>query len=98
MYVVGFNERTIGLRTDKSTITIFVVEGTGRRNFRDAAVAKTRKDLLVEPSHLENIFDKRLGLFTVSNVVLKQSKWLLDMTMRINRKIDELFKWAAPSR
>jgi hypothetical protein len=98
VYVICFSENTIGQATDKSTVTMFVVEGLSRRHFRDAAQPQTRKNLLLEPSPLEAIFSKRLGKFLVSNAELAGSEWISKLTMLVNGKVAEIFKWAGPSR
>ena len=48
--------------TGELILTMFVVEDRSRRHFREAAVM-TRKDLLLEPSQLDRIYDKQTGRF-----------------------------------
>ena len=76
---------------------MFVVEDRSRRHFREAAVM-TRKDLLLEPSQLDRIYDKQTGRFLVNDERLKRSAWQDSMTALIDKKVVDLFKWAGPAR
>lgn len=96
--LVAFKENSIGQDQDRFSVTMFVVEGGARRNFRDAAGSHIRKDLLLEPSPLDNVFDKQTGRFIVDYARLRQSPWLNSTTLLVNAKIADLFKWAGPAR
>jgi hypothetical protein len=96
--VVAFTEETIGHVRESFCVTMFIVEDRSRRHFRDAAGVNTRKDLLLEPSPLDCIYDKQTGRFTVNDERLKGSVWLHSMVALIQKKIAELFTWAGPAR
>jgi hypothetical protein len=96
--LIAFKEDSIGQEPERFSATMFVVEGGSRRNFRDAAGSRIRKDLRTEPSALDCVFDKHRGIFVVDQSGLIGSPWLNGIALLINAKIADLFKWAGPSR
>jgi hypothetical protein len=97
VHIVAFDADQIGRDTEKGYVTMYAVESTARRNFREVGATHVRRNLLAVRSPFDDVFDTNAQRFTVDDAGLRNSRWMVSIVALINTKITDLFKWAGPT-